>query len=1002
MQDSRGFMWFGTADGLNRYDGYTFKVFRHRDNDPFSLKSNTVWALWEDHDGHLWVGTPAGLHRFDAGTEKFTFLPDDSLYRSTFLRTFVYSILEDRDSNLWIGSVGGLSILDLKSGALKEYPTSEFGYTGEEQGVRVNLVDDKGDVWLSCMQHIFRFDRKSGRFIEEQWPDGVAERYVTIYQDRKGTLWVAPYGRGVYAVNKAAGVIRRWTHEPNNPQSLSNNMISRAVCEDDAGRMWFGTVSAGLNILDPGKSTFTRILTELDKTNNIFYDKVSIIYRDRSGIMWIGYDGSGIVKIDPRRNKFRHVLLPPSGTSISGNNFFKALIVDRNDRVWLGTYNQGVALFDRRTASVQRLAHHPADPQTLTANSVFALLEDRQGTIWIGMLGGLDTYAPASKKIRHVPLQGIASHDVRGRTITSLYEDSSGTIWIGSATSILRYDREQNVATPLVHLARIDSLHPFALAQCFASGGGTLWCGTLGAGLLKLTAEGKLLQRYTPLNSNSLSHNSVKAICIDPDGILWLGTEDGLNRFDPVNESWRVYRTSDGMPNDFVYGVLMDDHRRLWISTNKGIARVDVRDPLRPQFRTFTPDDGLQSFEFNTNVYFKTSAGEMFFGGVNGFNTFFPDSVRENPHVPPVVLTGFKKFDQPFSVGGDIGMKDVVELQYSESVFSLEFAALDFTISSHNHYAYKMEGFDKDWIYCGTKREARYTNLDPGEYVFRVKGSNNDGVWNERGASIRVIIVPPFWRTGWFVVLMSLAGFAALTGSVRYFTTRSLRKQIAQLEREKEIQDERLRTRERIARDLHDDLASTVGSAGFFIESVKSQLKEIPPQSKEFLDKTSSLLTEAEEAMSDIVWSVSPKHDTVESLLGRMRLTTADLCRASQIKYEANLPENVGAFTLTEAVRRNVYLIFKEALTNAVRHSCASLITVVCAVKGSTLELRIEDNGKGMVLTEVPAATKRGHGLRNMRKRAEEIACELFIQSNQGKGTSIVLRHIPFATKSEG
>jgi ligand-binding sensor domain-containing protein/signal transduction histidine kinase len=993
IQDRRGFMWFGTADGLNRYDGYSFKVYRHNAQDPSSLRSNTVWSLCEDHDGIMWVGTAAGLHRFDARTEKFSFLPDDSTYRSTHLRTFIYAILEDRDSNLWIGSVGGLSILNLKNGAIKEYLTSDFGDAGGERGMRVNLVDDAGDVWISCVEHIHRYQRAKGKFVEVEWPGGVAARNVTIYQDQQGTIWLAPSGGGLFALDVSTNSRRHWRHEANNPKSLSSDMISRALCSDEEGRMWIGTVSAGLNVLEPEKNIFTRISSELDRTTNLLYDKVAFLFRDRSDIMWIGYDGSGIVKIDPRQNKFRHVLLPASGKATSGNNFFKALIVDRSNRVWLGMYNQGVAIVDRNTGRVERLSHDASDPLSLVGNAVFALLEDRHGLIWIGTLDGLDTYSPLTKKIRHHALQGIAASDVRGKTITALFEDSSGTIWVGSATSVLRYDRDNDEVKTVLHVGDLDSLHPFAGAQCFAARGGVLWCGTSGAGLLKLTFDGRMLARYIPhpLDSNSLSHISVKSICIDPDGILWIGTEDGLNRFDPGKDTWRVYRMSDGMPNDFIYGVLMDDHRRLWISTNRGIARMITGNPAA--FRHFTPEDGLQSLEFNTNVYFKTAEGEMFFGGVNGFNTFFPDSVTDNPHVPRVVITGFKKFDQQFDFGGDFASRESLELSYLESVFSFEFAALEFTNSPKNHYAYKMEGFDKDWIYCGTKREARYTNLDPGEYVFRVKACNNDGVWNETGSSIRVTIIPPFWKTAWFMVAIGTLAMVALGGTVRFVSTRKLRKEIQRLEREKEIQEERFKTRERIARDLHDDLASTVGSASFFIESVKNTLKNAPTQAKEFLDKTSSLLSEAEESMSDIVWSVSPHHDTVESLIARIRLTASDICKANRIKYGVSFPEEIAQCKLTDDVRRGIYLIFKESLANAARHANATLIRVEGRFEGDQFELRVADNGKGIEATTQPdGATKRGHGLRNMRKRAEEIGGDLSIESEPGQGTTVVLR----------
>lgn len=999
MQDRQGFMWFGTADGLNRFDGYTFRIFRHRANDSRSLRSNTIRSLCEDRDsGVIWVGTNLGLHRFDRRSEKFTFLPDDPHYTASHLRAVILDIVQDLDGNLWIGSSDGLSILNPTTDILKEYVAASFGWERENQSFRVHFVDSRGDVWISVGNRAYRYERMSGRFITVAVPSPLEEPLSAVYLDRNGTLWMgsAVAGRGLFAVDTASNQWQRWTNNKRNAESISSDYIG-ALCDDDEGRLWVGTIFGGANVFEPLRNSFTGVIPQTTEAHIAFHDRVSALHRDRSGLMWIGYDGGGILVVNPHRKKFHHVLLPPSYTKTTGDSFLKALMVDRANRVWLGTYSQGLAVLDRATGAVKRYTHNPTDRTSLSSDAVIALLEDRSGRVWIGTTEGLDIYEERSHHLARFALPTDADHPRRSHIVSSLHEDTDGNIWIGTATHIVKCDSKGKTITVSLPLSRVDSLSTLLVVSCFAADRNGIWCGVLNGGLLHLSFDGTILKRYTATSSsrNSLSHNAVKTMCIDPEGILWIGTEGGLNRFDPNRESWRIYRTTDGLPNEFIYGVLMDEHRRLWISTNKGLSRMDTRDYQHPTFRNYTPDDGLQSYEFNTNTYFKTQRGEMFFGGINGFNSFFPDSVTDNPRVPNVVLTGFKKFDLPVQLEEDINLTGEIRLQHDESIFSLEFAALEFTNPARNRYAYKLEGVDKEWVYTHQRREARYTHLDPGEYTFLVKGSNNDEAWNENPTSLRIVIVPPFWRTGWFIGLLVIAGIGTFGGTVRFISTRKLKKKIEQLEREKAIQEERLRTRERIARDLHDDLASTVGSAGFFIESVKSQMKDATTQAKEFLDKTSSLLTEAEEAMSDIVWSVSPKHDTLESLLARMRLTTADLCRPNQIKYEVAFPENPGAVALPEEVRRNIYLIFKEALTNAVRHSGASLIRLACAMHGNTIELRIVDNGKGMPLAEELASTKRGHGVRNMKKRAEEVGGELRIESVAGKGTTIMFRRNP-------
>ncbi|MBI5474933.1 MAG: ATP-binding protein [Ignavibacteriae bacterium] len=991
IQDRRGFLWVGTSDGLNRFDGYTFTTYRHDPADSTSLSNNTVWSLCEDSRGMLWVGTLAGVHRFDPATQTFTRLANDPRYKGTALDALVYSMLWDKTGSLWLSTLKGVSILD-STGILREVFPDGISIRSTTSPHRVLHEDSRGDVWISNGESLFRYVRKSGTYVRV--PIGEKDERVQILGstiDRQGVLWFALHQHGLRSFAPVSGRWNSYRRQSGNSASLAGDEL-RTVCEDNDGRIWCGTIFNGLCVLDRRTGTFATFTPTESGNKDSRFEGVTRILRDRSGLLWVGYDGAGLLKLNPYRNKFHHILLPPSDAKASGDNFFKSLIVDRRGDAWLGMYDQGISVLNRTTGKVKRFRHEPSNPNSPCDNTVLALLEDDDENIWVGTPKGLDEYVRRTGRFKHYDLSAFSSGDRRGAAIASLAKDSAGNIWCGTFTQLLRLNRDQNRFERVISLEETFHLPVTPSVTAIASSAdGAIWVATLGGGLLKLRSDGTRDRSFTR-ETSSLSHNNVKSILLDPDsaGVLWIGTEEGLNRYDQKHDSWRVYRAADGLPNEFVYGVLMDRHRGLWISTNKGLSRMETRNFDRPTFRNYTPEDGLQSYEFNTNVYFQTPGGEMFFGGVNGFNAFYPDSVIDNPHLPALVITRFKKFDQPFDPGGDIGMKDHVELQYSESVFSFEFAALEYTNSSRNQYAYMMEGFDKDWVYCGTRREARYTNLDPGEYIFRVKGSNNDGVWNAHDASIRVVIVPPFWRTGWFILVMSLLGVGAMGGAIRYLATRELRKKIAQLEREKEIHTERLRTRERIARDLHDDLASTVGSASLFIESVKSTMGDAPSQAREFLDKTSSLLSEAEESMSDIVWAVSPRHDTLESLLARIRLTTSDICKANHLKYEVVLPDAIPQLNLTDDVRRGVYLVFKESLANAVRHAHASMIRVEGRVERECFALTVSDNGAGMPTEEKPeGGTKRGHGLRNMRKRAEEIGAEFSLTSLPGKGTTV-------------
>lgn len=991
MQDSSGFLWFGTADGLNRYDGYTFKVFRHNASDSTSLSNNTVWSLLEDRSGKIWIGTLGGVDWYDKRTGTFSHLASQDRYKNTFVASYTRSMLEDRSGRIWFGTIAGLAVLDPRTGDLTQIPIDSDNATTASQPLAVLHEDDKGNIWYSWGGQLFSRDESTGKVtrVPVTQKDQRAALAKSI-RDRDGAYWFVTSANGVFSFDPSGNKWRSYAHDPKDTLSIPDNGF-RTLCEDDAGNIWFGSITQGLCYLDRATGGFHAFRPDDRKSKNARYEGVASILRDRSGLLWIGYDGAGLVKINPHKNKFPHFLLPPSGAAVTGDNFFKALIVDHLGEVWLGTYDQGIAVLDRRADQVRRYRHVESDTNSLRSNSIFALLEDRNRNIWVGTISGLDMFDRVKGHFVHWSNPGL--RDPRDNIITALCEDATGTIWCGTATQLLTFDPIRNQlkvvfsTRDLVHLPITPGISMIA-----PSPDGSIWVGTLGGGLFKLRTDGSVERNFSRKRNeiNTIAHNNVKTVAIEETGALWIGTEEGLNRYDPIKDQWNTYRVKDGLPNEFIYGLLLDKQQHLWISTNRGLSRMDIQDPDHPTFRNYTPDDGLQSYEFNTNVYFKTPGGEMFFGGVNGFNAFFPDSVNDNPVVPAVVLTGFKKFDQQFDLAGDFSTMSEIHLPYTESVFSFEFAALEYTDPTRNQYAYRMEGFRKDWVYCGNRREARYTNLDPGTYVFRVRGSNNDGVWNDHGASITVVIVPPFWRTWWFTGIVAVAGISAFGATVRFISVQKLRKRIRELEHEKAIQDERQKTRERIARDLHDDLASTVGSAGFFVESVKHQIPDAPSETKEFLDKTSSLLTEAEQAMSDIVWSVSPRHDTVESLLLRIRMTTADVCKASGMHYEVDCIAG-DHLDLAQDVRRNIYLVFKEAITNAARHSGGTLVRVRAKADNGVFELSVCDDGKG--LPAVPdGSSKRGHGLRNMRTRAEEIGAQFMLESTEGKGTTVCVR----------
>ncbi len=460
-------------------------------------------------------------------------------------------------------------------------------------------------------------------------------------------------------------------------------------------------------------------------------------------------------------------------------------------------------------------------------------------------------------------------------------------------------------------------------------------------------------------------------------GIMRIDERDG-------RISVRRYSVREGLPNDYTYGILEDERGNLWISTNNGLVQFD---PETEHCTTYTTRDGLPTNEFNQNSFHRTPDGTMYFGGVHGIVRFHPREIMKNTIPPPVAIVSFAIANEPRP---ELLSRGEAVLKHTENYFSLEFAALCFEVPANNRYAYKLEGLEEEWNDVGTRRFAAYTDIDPGEYLFRVKASNADGVWNETGAAFRIVIVPPFYATLWFRLLVVVFVFGAIIGGVRITAHRTYQRQIAELEQQRRILEERQRTRDKIARDLHDDLASTVGSAGLFIETAKRTLGDDAKQTKEYLEKTSSILNDAEEAMSDIVWSVSPKHDTIQSLATRVRLVTTDLCRAHGIAHTVEVT-GIIEVPLSDDCRRGLYLIFKEALNNCIKHSRASAVDVKIGSENGILLLAVKDNGIGL-RPDGPMEKLGGNGISNIRKRAEEIGAHCSIVSEPGHGTAIEIR----------
>ena len=785
-QDRRGFMWFVTEDGLNRYDGYTFKIFKPDPKDPHSLAHNEIKSICESSDGTLWIGSfYKGLEHFDPATEKFAHYQHDPLDPSSLGNNIVWAVLEDGKGRVWVGTGGGgLDLLDRKTGRFSHFrhdPSDPSSISGED--VRALFEDRTGSIWVGTSGGgLNRLDPASGKFTRFTHsgsdPGSLSHDDVrAIAGDPSVVLWIGTNGGGLNRLDPATGRFRRFLHSENDPLSLSDDHVL-ALIADQEGTIWTGTDGGGLcRLKDSASGIFTSYRNDPQDPRSLASNRVWSLCLDSSMVLWVGTYGGGTSRCDLRKKKFLLYRNDPKDPSSLSDNIVWTFCEPENGRLWVGTNDGGLNLMDRAAGKFRRFLHDPADPDSLSHNSVRMVIPDPDGTLWVATNGGgLDKFDPKTGRFRHFRNDPSDPGSLSHNDLRMVFRDSLGTVWVGTHGGGL--DRWDPIASRFIHYRSVaddpKTISSDYVRIAYEDKIGTLWFGTQGAGLNRFDRATGTFTRYRndPLDPLSISSDYVFSIHEDREGRFWIATfGGGLNRMDRKTGHFVVIRKSDGLPDDGIYGILEDDAGDLWLSTNAGIAKYS---PGTGIVRAFTVEDGLQSNEFNGGAYYRNLRGEMFFGGISGFNVFDPDDIRDDPFKPPVVITEFKISGRTVPVGPDqdgrIILKTVITstpeivLEHGDRVVSFEFASLDFAAPEKNRYSYRLEGLQDEWMNIGTRRFVMFTTLPAGSYVLRVRGTNGDGVWNDDGVTLRIRVKPPWWGTVWayFLYLLALGGLVYL------------------------------------------------------------------------------------------------------------------------------------------------------------------------------------------------------------------------------------------------
>ena len=982
-EDRLGFMWFSTQDGLNRFDGYTFTVFRNHPQDTTTLSDNYCWTLIPSRRGGLWVGTyDGGVCYYDPITETFTQYRAGATNAPQLLVNNIPALLEEPSGVLWIGSWGG--------GLYRFDPsTDEWSvFLHDEQDAhslisnRISSFALQGEryLWIGTWDGVCRLDIRdwsAGRFDRFRYPEGrpgarLENQVWKLFISDDGTVLVSSWGGGVNMVDTVRRRLVDWSTRVPEARALTGRFISEMFM-DQRQRLWILTYGAGLFIWNPETRRMVSIRHRLNDPLSIISDALYCIYQDRSGRLWIGGEG-GVATTDFSEWKFENYRYIPGDPGSLSHPNVRAILVDREGGLWIGTLGGGLNYLPPGGTRFRHFRKRLGGGRGLSSDRIVALLQDRRGNIWIGTENaGIDIYHPRSgrfRRLRHRPGQ---PNTLSSNAIVTIYQDAAGVFWIGTAGGGL--NRYQPDTGQWTHF-RMDAKDSTSLSGDWVwaiqeDAQGRLWVGTWGAGVCRLNRSTGTFKRYRhqPGKAHSLSKNSVFSILKDRRGTLWLGTwGGGLERYDPDIDGFHHLTEKDGLPNNVVYGILEDEEGGIWLSTNRGLSRYD---PGTGRFTNFSINDGLQSNEFNQGAYCKAPDGKLYFGGIRGVTSFYPQAIRPHRYLPPLVITRFEILAQPFPIQSYMNSDKVLVLKPWENNFSFQMASLDYRAPQKNQYMYFLEGFDEDWISSGTRRYVAYTNVPPGEYTLHLKGSNSDGLWNPEGITIRLKILPPFWQTLWFVLLSVLF----IGGTIATFVVYRIR-QLLEIER----------LRARIAADLHDDIGAGLTEISILNEILYQKL---PPQWRKSIGKEFRQIGERArlliDKMSDIVWLVNPRRDTLFDLLSRLGDSAREVLPTEQAVFRTENLESLKNVRLGMEDRQHLFLIFKEAIHNALKHSRAGEVVLSATVEGRKLRMTLRDNGKGFRMEEIRA----GNGLLNMQERAARLGGTLRIQSEPGQGTVV-------------
>ncbi len=1016
LQDDRGFIWIGTSNGLNMYDGYSFKTFLPNPLDSGSISSYTINAICEDGNGNIWIGTQDGLNKYDWKTEKFSRYKHISGDLNSLSNNQVLSLLCDNNGNLWIGTLNGLDLYDRGKNNFKEIqkvsdrlnPDSLNSVTGIEQ-------DDNGNLWLGTWNGITCINGRGGiirQFFSQ--PAGTKNfnyRFSTvIYKDRGGNIWVGTNGQGLLKYNLKTGDFVAYKNVNGSNNSLSNNYVS-AIFQDNSNNLWIGTLH-GLNKFNPKQNNFTRILNDPKISSSIISNQITSITQDRTGLIWVGTTG-GISKFYLPADKFyyyqRVAEVPGKGLTSSS---IISVCIDRSGNIWAGTLNGLNEI--KKDGRIIQYKKELGNSSSVSSNFIRSVFRDSNGIVWIGTnFNGLNEYNPSTGRYKLFTYDMDDNNSISNNGITCIFETRSGALWFGTWWGLNRFDRKTGKFTRFLSKPGVSNgLQNDLIWDIFEDSRGMIWVGTDGGGVSEINPATYNFINFSSDSTNKfrISNNRVFTIFESHDGMMWFGTMYGLNRYDRKTGKIKIFTKTDGLPGNLINAVEEDNKNRLWIATDKGLSKYNEKSGT---FINYNRRNGLQSLEFVQNVAAKSKDGKIYFGN-SGIMYFNPDSIKDEYLQSPVVFTDLKIYNKSVRVSptgilkNSITGSKSISIPPGQDMITLEFALLDYYNVKRNTFRYKLKGFDIGWNNVGTRNSATYTNLPPGNYTFYVKATNNNGVRNEQEAAIKIIIIPAFYQTIWFRIALAVTILLIMIGIFRVRTKAIIRYNKVLENRVKE----RTRDLDKTIKELNLEIASKDKFFSIIAHDLRSPFISLLGFSNYLFDELETLAKDELRSISEnILKSAKLTFGLLENLLQWARIKTGRIIFEPEsvnlnkiiveisglfkgntdnknITLKVNVPDNI----LVYADLNMLQTVLRNLVSNSIKFTRNNGNIEISAVEEEeSIRIAVKDDGIGMSRDKVDKLFQIDKNVSSSGTNKEEgsglglILCKEFIEINNGR-----------------